>query len=159
MVEKHPPKFCPECGGTKIGSVAGWDKSNWRTDPKNPDWRPFQGPTYDMWCEDCESSFDIAPGKEMDVYWYDEHPEDIPEGGNKYYTDVLLRRNPPDECCSTCQRFFSGFTKTEKEKYHRMEIYCNLDKNQEVRYFRPCVFEPSRWKKSELPAKDDKNGE
>ena len=41
--------------------------------PKDPDWIPFQGTSYDVWCKDCKTSFDIAPGKEMDVCWYDEH--------------------------------------------------------------------------------------
>jgi len=144
-MEKYPPKFCPECGGTNIGAVPFWHKSNWMADPKNPDWIPFQGTGYDVWCEDCEASFDIVPGKEMDICWYDEHPEDIPPEGNKYYTDVLLRRNPPTKNCGNCQRFFSGFSEVENSEYHRIEIYCNLDKTKKVRYFRPCIYDPNRW--------------
>ena len=155
MIEKHPPKFCPECGGTKISTVPCWHKSNWMADPKNPDWIPFQGTSYDTWCRDCEAGFDIAPEKEMEIYWYDEYPEDLPEGGNKHYTDVLLRRNPLDECCSTCHHFFSGSTKTDRDKYYRLETYCELDRTQKIRYFRPCIFKPSKWEKSGLPAKDE----
>ena len=144
-MNKHPPKFCPECGGTNIGSVPLWKNSNWMAEPSDPDWMPFTGTSYDTWCEDCETSFDIAPGKEMDVCWFDEHPEQIPPGGNKRYTDILLQRDPPDERCGNCDRFFSGFVDVEGSSYLRMEIYCDLDGKTDVKYYRPCIYGPSAW--------------
>jgi len=154
-MEKYPPKFCPECGGMNISSFPCWDKSNWKADPKSPDWIPFQGTSYDVWCKDCETSFDIASGKEMHICWYDEHPEQVPLGGNKYYTDLLLQRNPPDERCGNCQHFFSGFKEVEGIESSRLEISCDVDKTQEVKYFRPCIYEPSKW----VELKDSKEGE
>ncbi len=145
MREKHPPKFCPECGKTNISAFPLWDNSNWMAKPKDPDWIPFQGTSYDVWCEDCETSFEIAPGKEMDVYWYDEHPEDIPPGGNKCYTDVLLRRNPPDERCGNCRRFFSGFIDIGDSDCCKLVISCDLYKAKKLKYFRLCIYAPSKW--------------
>jgi len=144
-VNKYPPKHCPECGGTNINAVPLWANSGWKADPKNPDWIPFQGTSYDTWCDDCEVGFHIEPGEERDTYWFDEHPEDLPPEGNKIYTDALLRRSPPDERCGNCGHFFSGFKKIDGKENSTLEISCDVDKSRAVKYFRPCIYDPSKW--------------
>jgi len=141
-IKHYPPKYCPECGGTNINSVPCWTHSQWLAKPNDPEWKPFYGITYDTWCYDCGAGFDIIPGKEADVYWYDEHPDQIPEGGNKIYTDVLLRRSYTEEAerCGNCVHFFSGFIDCKWEG-----IYCKLDKSKEVSYYSLCAFNPSKF--------------
>ena len=139
---KHPPKYCPNCGGINVDAVPLWRHSQWLADPQNPGWEPFHGTTYDTWCSDCKICFDISPGEEMDVYWYDEHPEDIPEGGNKIYTDVLLRRSYTEdsERCGNCIHFHSGF-----RNHKWIGIYCDLDKEKQIHYYSICLFNPSKF--------------
>ena len=101
--------------------------------------------TYDVWCYNCETSFDISPGEEMDLYWYDEHPDEIPDGGNKIYTDVLLRRSYTEDAerCGNCAHFHSGFRDSKW-----IGIYCDLDKDKRVHYYSLCLFNPSKLKMS-----------
>jgi len=148
-IEKHPPKHCPQCGSGNTNYVELWAKSQWMCDTKNPDWIPFQGIGYDTYCYDCEWSGDIEPDEDMNIYWFDEYPEELPPEGNKYYSDILLKRNPPSENCGNCNHFLSGFVYVEGTKYSTLKIHCDLDKSKKVRYFRPCVFEPSKWEPSD----------
>ena len=144
---KHPPKHCPQCGGITIGAVPAWRYSQWLADPSNPDWEPFHGTSYDTYCYDCEKCFDISPQDEADLYWYDEHPEDLPEGGNKIYTDILLKRsyNEDAERCGNCVNFYNNFVPIAGSSYSKLEIYCELDKEKKVSYYKPCIFNPSRF--------------
>ena len=158
MVELIPPKHCPDCGGTNINYVELWHRSQDMCKPSDPDWHPFEGISYDTWCEDCETCFDIFPNRHLGYYWYDAHPEDIPNGGNKRYTDILLSRNPPDERCGNCNHFFSGFTDVEESKYLRMEIYCDIDGKTDVKYYRPCIYDSSIWIKKVQRSKPSTRG-
>jgi len=156
MTETIPPKHCPDCGGKNIVCVPLWHQSGWMCEPNNPEWRPFEGTSYDVWCHDCETSFDIFPNRHLGHYWYDEHPEDIPEGGNKHWNKILAQRNPPEKGCGTCA-YKTDFTKQEEApcgRLYRGGSYCNIAESEDeawekqnlVWYWEECHYNPSKWK-------------
>ncbi len=87
-----PPKHCPDCGGANIDCAELWHRCSWKTDPSNPAWQPYEEISYDVWCSDCETSFEIFPIRHSGYYWYDAHPEDVPEEGNTRWNEILAQR-------------------------------------------------------------------
>ena len=147
-IEAHPPKYCPNCGSENIEYVSLWSKSNWLADPKNPKWKPFSGIVFDTYCYDCKMCYDVEDSRDTEIYWFDECPEDLPEGGNEIYTEVLLRRayDEAKERCGKCSHFHDDFIPAGK--YFKMDIRC--DEGYEIpRYYEECPFKPSRFKKGE----------
>jgi len=170
MSEIIPPKYCPDCGGTNIKYVELWHRSQWECEPSNPDWHPFEGTSYDVWCEECKTSFDIFPNRHLGHYWYDEHPEDVPEEGNKHWNKILAQRNPPPERCGNCiykRRFKkeAGFCNATSEKLFRFGSYCGFAQSEDeawekqdlVWYWETCRHTPSKWTpNSEFEVKGEK---
>lgn len=155
MTEIIPPKHCPDCGGTNINYVALWHRSQWKCNPSDQNWKPFEGTSYDVWCKDCETSFYIFPNRHLGHYWYDEHPEDIPKEGNKHWNKILAQRNPPPERCGNCTHNadFTRFMDAPCGKLYRAGSYCELagdedscwEKKDYVWYWETCHRSPNKW--------------
>ena len=156
MVELYPPKHCPECGGKNINYVELWHNSHYSSEPSNPEWRPFEGISYDVWCKDCETCFDVFPNRHLGIYWYDLYPEDIPPEGNIHWNKILAQRNPPEKGCRNCIREKSFVGTSSCGRFHRFGNYCKLDGDEEechkqhllVWYWETCHHTPSKWSPS-----------
>jgi len=63
MVEKHPPKRCPNCGEFHLHLQEYWVQS-----PRSPeDSRPLKGIGYDVHCKACGWSGHISPDSDSEI--------------------------------------------------------------------------------------------
>jgi len=62
-VEKHPPRFCPNCAEPLSIIQEYWSDSNRKSSPDNP----FKGIGYDCYCKLCRWSGNIEPDADSDI--------------------------------------------------------------------------------------------
>ena len=74
-VEKHPPKFCPNCGAPLKDIVEYWVDSSRPETPENP----YRGIGYDCYCEKCGWSGNIEPDEDVNIV----HEVRKPEGESR----------------------------------------------------------------------------